>query len=177
MLVVYMGTKRMELVLHIVDKLDPIAIYAAAVATAILIWDVAKWLRSGPRVKLRALPSMETFNDPDPQRKGKTYILVVVTNIGSSPTTITHLAIAYYKNQWDRVRRKTKKQGIIIIGQASPHLPLPHVLRVGEEWSGMIEQNPELVQMAKNGVLYADVYHSVNNRPARVRIIIPDKRL
>ena len=71
---------------------DPVAIYAAIVATAILIWDVAKWLRSGPRIKLRALPNMKMFNDPDPRRKGKTYVIVNVTNSGSSPTTITQLA-------------------------------------------------------------------------------------
>ena len=168
------GTERMELILNIEGKLDLIAIYAAVVATAILIWDVAKWLRTGPRIKLRASANMEMLNDPDPRRVGKTYILVVVTNVGSSPTTVTHLAVAFYKNQWDRVRRRPKEQGVIMIAQATPHLPLPHVLRVGEEWSGMIEQDLKIVQWTKNGVLYAEVYDSVHKRPARVRIIIPD---
>ncbi|MCH7888872.1 MAG: hypothetical protein IIA00_06295 [Proteobacteria bacterium] len=162
----------MELTFQIVDKIDPVAFYAAIVATAILIWDVVKWLRSGARVQLRVSSDMKTFNDPDPRRKGKTYIIGVVTNTGSSPTTITHLATAYYKNRWDQLRRKFSFRGIIIIAQAANHLPLPHVLKVGEEWSGMIEQDDEVVRMAKNGVLHAEVYHSVGKRPARARIVI-----
>ena len=164
--------KRMDFTFQIVGNIDPIAFYAAIVATAILIWDVVKWLRSGARVQLRVSSGMKTFNDPDPRRKGKTYVIVITTNTGSSPTTITHLAVSHFKNRWDQLRRKFSFRGIVIIAQAANHLPLPHVLKVGEEWSGMIEQDDELVRMAKNGVLHAEVYHSVGKRPARARIII-----
>ena len=80
----------MEITLNIVGEIDPVAIYAALVATTILIWDVVKWLRSGSRLKVRASPNMIFFNDPDPRRHGKTYIYVTVINVGFSPTTITN---------------------------------------------------------------------------------------
>lgn len=45
---------------------------------------------------------------------------------------------------------------------------------VGEEWTGHIEQKPEVIEMAKNGLVYADLYHSVRDKPARTRITIQD---
>ena len=51
----------MEITLQLIDKVDPIAIYAAIVATTLLIWDIVKWRRSGPRLRLRVMPNMETF--------------------------------------------------------------------------------------------------------------------
>lgn len=167
----------MELIFHYKAEVDPVAIYvaiyAAIVATAILIWDIAKWLRSGPRIKLRTMPNMEWFNATGQIRKGETYVIVMVTNVGSSPTTITHLTLAYFKNHMDRLRQKFEMRAVIMIAQAASHLPLPQVLKPGEDWSGMILQNDELVQMAVNGVLYAEVIDSVNKRPTRVRITIP----
>ena len=164
----------MEITLNIVGEIDPVAIYAALVATTILIWDVVKWLRSGPRLKVRANSNMIILNDPDPRRHGKTFISVMVTNVGSSPTTITNLGGVYFRNRWDQLRRKPDKQFVVTSPEAAKHLPLPHVLRVGEEWSGLIDQTPEFVQMAKNGLLYATVSQSVKSRPVNVRIIIPD---
>lgn len=164
----------MEITLNIVAQLDPIAVYAALVATAILIWDVVKWLRSGPRIRVRANPNMIFFNVPDPLREGKTFIFVTVANVGSSPTTITNFGGTYFRNRWDQLRRKPDKQFVVAVPQAAQHLPLPHVLKVGEEWSGIIEQTAEIDQMAKNGLLYAAIFQSGKSRPARVRIIIPD---
>ena len=164
----------MEITLNIVGEIDPVAIYAALVATTILIWDVVKWLRSGPRIKVRANSNMKILNDPDPSRHGKTYIFVIVANVGFSPTTITNFGGSHFRNRWDQLRRKPDKQFYITSPEVAQHLPLPHVLKVGEEWSGMIDQTPEFDQMAKNGLLYADVYQSVKSRPVSVRIIIPN---
>lgn len=164
----------MEITLNFVAEIDPVAIYAALVATTILIWDVVKWLRSGPRIKVRMNPNMKIINDPDPRRTGKTFIYVIVTNVGFSPTTITNFGGVHFRNRWDQLRRKPDKQFYITSPEAAQHLPLPHVLKVGEEWSGLIGQTPEIVQMAKNGLLYAVVFQSVKRRPVSVRIIIPD---
>ena len=120
--------------LNIVGEIDPVAIYAALVATAILIWDVVKWLRSGPRLKVRASSNMIVLNDPDPSRHGKTFISVVVTNMGHSPTTITNLGLVLFRNRWDQLRRNPDKQFVVTGPEAAQHLPLPHVLNVGEQW-------------------------------------------
>ena len=164
----------MEITLNLVAEIDPVAIYAALVATTILIWDVVKWFRSGPRIKVRLNSNMILVGDPDPSRHGKTFISVMVTNVGSSPTTITNLCGAHFRNRWDQLRKKSDKQFVVIAPQAAQHLPLPHVLKVGEEWRGLIEQTPKIVQMAKEGLLYAAVYQSVKSRSVSVRIIIPD---
>ena len=164
----------MEITLNISDDLDPIAVYAALVATAVLIFNVVKWLRSGPRLMIRANPNTMFFNDPDPQREGKTFIFVKVANVGSTPTTITAFGLAHFRNRWDQLLKKPDKLFAIVVPQAAQHLPLPHVLKVGEEWLGIIEQTPEIDQLAKNGLLYADISQSVTSSPARARITIPD---
>ena len=164
----------MELSFQFADTIDPVAIYAAIVATTILVWDVAKWVRSGAKLKVRTSSGMTMLNSPDVRHKGMTYVLVGVTNIGSSATTVTHLAVAHYKNHWAGIRGKADMRAIVVIAQAAPHLPLPHKLNSGEEWSGIIHQNDELLQMATDGLLYAEVSHSVDEKPVRSRIIIRD---
>ena len=162
----------MEITLNLVAEIDPVAIYAALVATTILIWDVVKWLRSGPRLRTRASSGMIIVGDPDPRRHGKTFVSVIATNAGSSPTTITTLSMAHYKNPWDRFRRKPQSQFVVTMPETSPDQGLPRMLHVGEQWTGLIEQTSEVVEMAKNGLLYADIHHSVWDKPARARITI-----
>ena len=108
------------------------------------------------------------------QPKKSTYAEITFTDLGSSPTTITNLTMVHYKSLWDRLRRKPDSQFVVTSPEATSAYTIPRMLHVGEEWRGLIEQNSEVAEMAKNGMLYADVHHSVRNRPARSRITIRD---
>ncbi len=98
----------------------------------------------------------------------------VITALVAKRAEIAGQIGAHFRNRWAQLRRKPDKAFVVAVPQAVQHLPLPHVLKVGEEWSGIIEQTPEIDQMAKNGLLYVAIYQSVKSRPVSVRIIISD---
>lgn len=165
----------MEFTVTLVEKLDPIAVYAAFVATIILIWDVIKWYRRGARLRLRVNPGMKMFGVGTEQYEGRTYILVIVSNVGSATTTITHLAGCQFKDHWKRIRNQPETAFVILTPQTAPHQTVPFVLEPGKEWTGMIEQNDEVEGLVRDGLLYAEVHHSVAKRPVRKRILISEK--
>jgi len=43
----------LEISFQIVEEIDLIAVYAAVVATFVLAWDIVKWLRSGPCLRMK----------------------------------------------------------------------------------------------------------------------------
>lgn len=162
----------MELTFIFDDNLDPVAVYAAIVATTVLAWDMVKWLRSGARLVIHIAPDMTVMGDSE--REGITYILVTATNVGSAPTTVTILALEHYRNFLTRMRGKRDFSAFITRPQVTQHLPLPHVLKPGEEWSGLITQEKEVIEKSKDGLLYAAIYHSIGRKPVRGRIRISE---
>ena len=162
----------MEIVLNLTDTVDPIAIYAAIVATTVLAWDVWKWLREGPRLRVFANPGYKTIGIPtvDPDA---TWVMVKVTNVGTSPTTINMVGGAMYNNWIKRLLRKPSEQFFVATPVLAGMPKLPHVLDPGNEWTGLINQDDEFESMARQGLLYVGLYHSVGNRPIWRRLIIP----
>jgi hypothetical protein len=55
----------MEVSFTLADELDPIAIYAALVASVVLIWDIIKWAREGPKLKLHVIVPAKIINQDD----------------------------------------------------------------------------------------------------------------
>jgi hypothetical protein len=50
----------MQFSFTLADKIDPIAVYAAFVATLVFAWNIYVWRSSGPRLKVSA--SMNVFD-------------------------------------------------------------------------------------------------------------------
>ena len=144
--------------------------WGAIVATAALGWNIISALRSGPRIKVRATPNMQIFPRMSPTGD-KTYISVTAINKGTAPTTITHLSGFYAKNFLCLVRRKRKNFIVSTVGGLST--PIPHVLRPGEEWSGMIDQE-SLTEKYHGGYLYVGVIHNQRRRPVYVRVLFKE---
>ena len=147
--------------------------WGAIIATLVFAWDVYKWKRTGPVIKVSAAPNMETFGGIPDGLKDKTFIVVEVTNTGDRKTTLTHLVGFHYTSFFQKLRRKKNKSFFI----ANPALstPLPHILAPGERWLGGIDQNPEVEKMSRNGYLFCGVYHSSGKKPVLERVVIPDE--
>ena len=145
---------------------DVAAWWGAVVATAIFIWDVIKWIKSGPRIVFTASANMLIIGDPI--REGKTYVSVKATNIGTQATTLSNLGMLFYKSKWNRLNSKQDK-AMIITNPGIPH-PIPHILEPGRVWDGLILQNEEVENMAKDGILEAALYCSHARKPLRARI-------
>lgn len=157
------------------EPIDYIAVYAAIVATAVFGWDIIKWIRGGARLHLSASPNMEPYNVPDARVQGKRYIMVRAVNTGSSPTTITNLTTAQFAGWRQRVFGKPMFLAWVGNPSIAGSGKVPQILKPGEEWVGFIEQSGGLVKLATEGLLYAQVYHSVGKKPVRARIVLKSK--
>lgn len=156
----------MELSFEIVGQIEPVALYAAIVATAVLVWDIIKWRRSGARLKGIAGSNMVTFGmgPMDNQR----HVVISVDNIGDRPTTVSGVYLQGYANRWRRFRRRPDKSAVINSGLQANY-PIPHRLDVGANFKASVQQTPELEEWSRAHRLYAEVAHSAG-RPLWLRI-------
>lgn len=148
--------------------------WGAGVATLVFAWDIFKWKQSGPVINISAAPNMETFGGVPDGLEGKTLVVVEATNTGSQKTTITHLAGLHYKTIFHKLINKNNKS--FFVANPGSNQPYPFILVPGERWLGCIEQNNELEEMSRNGLLYCGVYHSGSKKAALQRVIIKNKK-
>lgn len=72
----------MQFTLTLADKVDPVAIYAAIVATMVFAWNIYVWRNSGPRLNVSATMNMLILGGSH-EEESKTFLIVRATNIGS----------------------------------------------------------------------------------------------
>lgn len=151
------------------DTTTIIALYAAAVATGVLVWDIYKWKTSGPRVCLTVFPNIKVAGNPD--LEGRTYVRVEVRSTRGGPTTILKLYFLYYNNWLSRLHRRPDE----LIWVASPFAEhrIPYVLGQGTVWHGLVIQDEKIEKMAKEGLLYCALDLSHSKKPKTVRVVLP----
>lgn len=148
---------------------DIVAWWGAIIATLVLAWDIFKWRQTGANLRIFTKSGMKTFGIPTTQ--DDTFVTVRVTNIGDRPTTITVIGLRYYKNRWNKLRNKVD-QHFLVPKPSFGHQPLPYVLNVGEEWMGGVQQEEDLVKMARDGLVYIEVCDSVHAKSQLARVTI-----
>jgi hypothetical protein len=148
------------------NTIDYVAWWGAIIATGVLIWDIIKWKKSGPKIIISVSANMQITSDPD----NKLWVTIRAKNIGDRGTTITNLAGSYYKNIFYKLFNKAERQ--FVIPNAGITHPIPHVLDPGTIWDGVIEQDAKLQAMAKEGYLDCELYYSQSVKPIRERITI-----
>ena len=165
----------MDLNFAISGNIDPVAAYAAVVATLVAILEVFRWRRSGARLRVTVSPNMVVFPNLGGSDSEKTFVLVSVRNVGDAPTTIGSLGLYYYTSRYKKWRNRRER--CMIVPDPGGHFGsnLPFVLRPGERWSGAVEQTDDLVDMARQGFLYAMLGHSMSDDELLVRISIPEE--
>jgi hypothetical protein len=137
-----------------------------------ILWDFYKWKTSGPAIEVSVKPGMEMIRlaqTPMRQEAKKTYIIIYVRNNGTAPTTIKTIALVTYDSWLSRKRLKYATAGIV--PEPAFAKPLPHKLDVGEEWSGVVEQNATIEERIKIGKLWCQIYHTWSKRPVQTRIL------
>ncbi len=156
----------MELTLNFVDEIDPVAIYAAIVATAILVWEVIKWFRSGPRLTGRTQPNTIVVGG-FPEDKD-TYVFVEVRNVGDRRTTIKGVYLIGYESFWHLLRRRGKFNAMVV--HEDPAYPLPFVLEDGRVFHSKLTQTDEIVELSRSLKLFVVVGDSSNRRDLHLRV-------
>lgn len=152
--------------------LNAVAIYAAVVSTLVFMWQVYVHFREGPRLRVRANPNMRFVQDGGLSKES--YIMINVSNRGSSDTTITHV-VAFAYDGWLK-RLRSKPSVTMIINHDSASYPIPYVLEVGRMFSSMARQTPDIEELSRTKHLYVGIYHSFSERPSLYRVTIkPEK--
>lgn len=139
--------------------------WGALSGTLLVLWEIFRWLRSGPRLRIMASSNMRLIT-PGHGVEDTVYINVVVTNSGDAPTTITHFCACTYRNLFAKLRGKREQLFIINPG---PESPIPCKLPVGEQWSSRTPQQ-KAVELAGRSRFYIGVQHALAKRPQYVRV-------
>jgi hypothetical protein len=150
---------------------DIIAIYAAVVATGVLLWDFYKWRRT-ERVRLsgrvmRNAIIVGGFSSATTEAK---YISLTIDNRGRIGCTITHFVVIHYKNWLNWLRGKSDFEGIVNThgGQGDD---VPYELRPGgKSFTGIASQTREIEELSRTGRLYIGISHTLESKPFLVRV-------
>lgn len=134
-----------------------------------LIWDIYKWLHSGPAINVTASPDMQFIGASHNIDKNKKFISVEVTNTGERKTTITHIVGFYYSSLLSKLLNKKTKSFIVIPSFGST---IPFSIESGGRWLDGIEQTSEIEEMSRDGYLYCGIYHSSSKKPVIQRVVI-----
>lgn len=144
-----------------------LAWWGAIIATAVLLWDVHKWWRTGPQIRMMAQGNMRAMGDPE--LEGRPLIIVHATNIGDRATTLESMWLDWYENWWRYyIRRKTDRH--YLIKNPGRERSFPYRLEVGERWDGIADQSGEIADHAKEGYWVCNLSHACSKCPVKARI-------
>src|SRR6266702_2994411 len=93
---------------------DWAAWWGAILATIVFAWEIVKWFRAGPRLRVRTAPEMQ-MEDGCGGLSPEKYITFSVVNVGDAPTTVTHLFLTYYSSWLRRVFRRPSREMIVAL--------------------------------------------------------------
>ena len=152
--------------------IDYVAWWGAIVATLVLMWDVAKWLKTGPKIRKRIqlntgyldskVLSVEKLENGE-SKKLAVYCHIELVNTGTSPTTIMGIMATH-------VNARQEGQMSVTSQRFLPHYgnTLPYVLSPGEVWSCRLEMS-DLYRSAERGTPYIEVSVSHKRKPIIIR--------
>lgn len=148
--------------------IDYVAWWGAVVATLVFAWDIAKWLKDGPRIRKRVQPntaypdsrvlSTEKLEGGE-SKEIALYCHIELVNTGTLPTTIMGISATHSRD---------KKSGQVSFGNEYFTLhygkTLPHVLGSGEVWSCRLEM-ADLQKLAERGKPFIEIFVSHKRKP------------
>lgn len=135
---------------------DIAAWYAAAIATAVFVWDVAKWFRNGPRLRVNAVCNVSYLDGrvvAKRQLEGggeattlADYCHIEVLNVGGQPTTLINIQVTNTP-RWDGIQLSYSEPAFTMHAGSRA---LPVLLGPGEMWSARVEMT-DLESIAEHG--------------------------
>ena len=144
-------------------EIDPVAVYAAVVATVAMAHTIYQALRTGPRLSGSTSANMKLI----PSIDDATYISINVSNKGSRRTTVTTLAVMAYPSLLAKWRNRADQTFIIPNPlQVSP----PKALEPGDYFIAMSHQTSEMVKLSNTRRVYIHVYYVDGRKPLRIRL-------
>jgi hypothetical protein len=155
-----------------------VAVYAAVVATSVLLLNIKTWFDSGVKLRLGLMADGMVIGG-DPRHEEEDLVVLTVTNRGDAPTTITHMVL-FEMPWWERWRIRPRKirptkSYLIPNPQLKGYPPnVPSLLEPAKQWTGAIRKREDTIPDVHTGNFYTGIYASHRERPYLVRI--PKKR-
>ncbi|MBU1882355.1 hypothetical protein KKA08_09975 [bacterium] len=128
---------------------DIAAWWGAIIASFVLIWDIFKWRKSGPKIIATARRGWKTFNIP--QTEGHKLIHVTATNTGDRATTLTVMGLHWYP-EGSTLADKTKRQTYVVMG-IQGFDKIPQKIEPGDVWTNVIIEHEKIAPLLTKGML------------------------
>lgn len=153
-----------------VESIGAVAWWGASLSTVVFAWDIYKWIRKGPRVKVSTkcnviYPDSRVVSEQQLENGASKelaqYCHIEIVNLGEQNTTIMGIEGA-------SDRKKGEPQAMISgsVFVAHDGKSVPFVLRSGEFWSGRLEMD-HLRFLGSRGRPYIAVKFSHKTSPFR----------
>lgn len=142
---------------------DYAAWYGAAIATVVLVWDVVKWVRSGPRIIVQAMAGSASYQID--QIIGKDITLVRIANNGDSATTLSTWRFLYRPKGFLQ-----EKQAVAMDDTIVGHNQTPKMIAPGEVWQGVAREPPNFAHLIQSGRVFVALNFSHRSTEVHVRM-------
>jgi hypothetical protein len=147
---------------------------ALCVAVCAFVLELRRRFDEGVRLSVTIMPRAKLFGGV---QDVNTYLSVIVTNRGSAPTTITHLALFDYPNRlalhvprWSARWSKWLRPQTFFIANTGTPGPIPYFLEPGKNWFGMATYTADLERMIQSGRLCVGIVGSHSNKTLFKRV-------
>jgi hypothetical protein len=147
---------------------DPVALYAAILSSAVAVWEFIKW-RQKNAIEVTFMANMKFMPSVD----NNSWIIAKVINKGDTQTTITSFHGYVWKNRLDRFLGRKKS---LITAFIIPTDNLPKIIEPGEQWIGKLLQNEEIKNFAHKQILYLCISHTMSKKDVVKRLKIKNIR-
>ncbi|PHZ83481.1 hypothetical protein [Paremcibacter congregatus] len=145
--------------------------YAASLSTFVLLFELYKWFKSGPKLRVTVTPNvkgMGGYYDP-----AGLHTQFDIVNIGDQLTTITSITLYQYKNIVQRMLSRSVSKYVIELNRsASGYLSdaVPYDLKVGETWRSFSYQAKHMQELSKNDIYIYEIQDSWRKKPYRRKV-------
>lgn len=151
---------------------DWVALYAAIVATLVFVWDIVKFVRSGPKVKVKMAPNSVLIGNGNFSEEK--YIRFQIDNIGDRDTTIQSVTGVVYNNWFKKLIGSPKKDGHFFVPGFlhTGDKDIPQIIKVGETWSGCVLQEGKLVELTQQNIVMINIHGNFSSKPILKKLTI-----
>jgi hypothetical protein len=101
---------------------------------------------------------------------GQTYLSITVNNVGSQPTTVTHVTLHTYSSLWRWIRRRADPIAYVVMNQHAQGHQVPYLLKVGEMFFYLTRQDQKIEDLSRAKRLFVQITHSFSDKPLRLRV-------
>ncbi len=157
---------------------DVAAWWGAVVASMVLVWDVVKWARQGPKLRVEARANTyyedgEVLSTQVDVAGNSTSLLaqychIEITNIGDSPTTILNVEATHASKSRNAAQMHMGSKGFKFHNGAG----LPQKLGPGDSMSARLDMRT-VAQLSERGAPRLVIKASHARRPFRHKIPVP----